>query len=108
MTRRRLADIAFVRSGDKGDTCNIGVIATDPRFYAVLRREVTAERVAEHFGAMVDGPVTVYELPNLAALNVVLEHALGGGSTRTLRFDQTGKSMGNLLQRLWIDDTPER
>ncbi len=104
--RRRLAEIAYVRSGDKGDTCNIGVIAHTPRLYEVLRREVTPDRVAAHFGEMVRGPVTVYELDNLGALNIVLEHALGGGATRTLRFDQTGKAMGNLLQRMWIDVDP--
>jgi hypothetical protein len=104
--RRRLAEIAHVRSGDKGDTCNIGVIARTPWAYEVLRREVTPDRVAAHFGEMVRGPVTVYELDNLAALNVVLERALGGGATRTLRFDQTGKAMGNLLQRMWIEVDP--
>lgn len=100
--RRRLAEIAYVRSGDKGDTCNIGVIARAPEYYALLKREITPERVLEHFARMVDGPVTVYELDNLHALNVVIEAALGGGATRTLRFDQTGKAMGNLLQRMWI------
>ena len=100
--RRRLAEIAYVRSGDKGDTCNIGVIAKAPEHYEVLKREITPDRVLEHFSQMVGGPVTVYELDNLHAVNVVIEAALGGGATRTLRFDQTGKAMGNLLQRMWI------
>ena len=98
-----LAQIAHTRSGDKGDTCNIGVIAYDPRHYPVLVREVTAERVKQHFGAMVRGAVERYEARNVLALNFVLRDALGGGGPRSLRSDSLGKTLGGALVRLAID-----
>ena len=73
-----LSQIAHARSGDKGDVSNVGVIALLPEYYPVLLREVTAERVKAHFGALVKGAVTRYELPNLAALNFVMEQGLDG------------------------------
>ena len=98
-----LSQIAHTRSGDKGDTCNIGVIATDPRDYPVLVREVTAERVRRHFGELVQGPVERYELPNLGALNFLLHQALGGGGTVSLRTDAQGKTFGAALLALEIE-----
>jgi hypothetical protein len=98
-----LSRIAHTRSGDKGDTSNIGVIALDPRHYPVLVREVTAERVKEHMGKLVRGPVERYELPNLSALNFVLHEALGGGGTISLRVDAQGKSMAAALLSLEIE-----
>ncbi|SPF55631.1 conserved hypothetical protein [Candidatus Sulfopaludibacter sp. SbA4] len=104
-----LARIAHTRSGDKGDTCNIGVIAHDERDYPVLVREVTAERVRQHFGDLVKGPVERFELPNLGALNFLLHQALGGGGTVSLRTDAQGKTFGAALLGLEIEvDSPSR
>ena len=98
-----LSRIAHTRSGDKGDTCNIGVIAWEDRFYPILLREVTADRVKGHFGALVQGPVERYELPNLCALNFLLQGALGGGGTVSLRTDAQGKTFGAALLSLEIE-----
>lgn len=98
-----LSQIAHARSGDKGDTVNIGVIAYDPDHYAVLVREVTAERVKAHFGELVKGEVVRYELPNLGALNFLLHEALGGGGTLSLRVDAQGKTFGAALLRMEIE-----
>ena len=99
----RLSQIAHTRSGDKGDTCNIGVIALRPHDYPLLVREVTAERVRRHFGSLVCGPVERYELPNLGALNFLLHRALGGGGTVSLRTDAQGKTFGAALLALEIE-----
>jgi hypothetical protein len=98
-----LSQIAHTRSGDKGDTCNIGVIALDPKDYPVLVREVTADRVRAHFGDLVEGPVERFELPNLGALNFLLHQALGGGGTVSLRTDAQGKTFGAALLGLKIE-----
>lgn len=98
-----LSQVAHARSGDKGDTVNIGVIAYDPDHYAVLVREVTAERVKAHFGELVKGEVVRYELPNLGALNFLLHEALGGGGTLSLRVDAQGKTFGAALLRMEIE-----
>ncbi|HWR53779.1 MAG TPA: hypothetical protein VN428_21900 [Bryobacteraceae bacterium] len=97
-----LARIAHCRSGDKGDMANIGVVAWEDRFYPVLLREVTAERVKAFFGERVKGRVERYELPNLAALNFVLHEALDGGGTVSLRTDAQGKTFGAALMRMEI------
>jgi len=104
--RGPLQRIAHTRSGDKGDTCNVGVIAYDPSHYPVLVREVTAERVKQHFGDLVKGPVERFELPNLGALNFLLHQALGGGGTVSLRTDAQGKTFGAALLRLEIELPP--
>jgi len=98
-----LAEIAHTRSGDKGDTCNIGVIALDERHYPALVREVTAGRVKRHFGDRVLGEVERFELPNLGALNFLLHGALGGGGTVTLRTDAQGKTFGAALLSLEVE-----
>lgn len=92
-----LSEIAHTRSGDKGDTVNIGVIAYDPAKYPILVREVTAERVKEWFGERVKGKVERFELPNLGALNFLLHESLGGGGTVSLRVDAQGKTFGAAL-----------
>ena len=98
-----LAQIAHTRSGDKGDTCNIGVIALDARYYPDLAREVTPERVKAFFGDLVKGKIERFELPNLGALNFLLHEALGGGGTVSLRLDAQGKTFGAALLRMEID-----
>jgi hypothetical protein len=99
-----LAKIAHTRSGDKGDTCNIGVIAYDAaRHYPVLVRELTAERVKSFFGELVKGKVERFELPNLGALNFLLHEALGGGGTVSLRVDPQGKTFGAALLGMQVD-----
>ena len=101
--RVRLLDLAHARSGDKGDTANVGVIAREPRFYALIEQEVTARRVAAHFRGMIAGDVVRYELPNLHALNFLLHGALGGGGTMSLKTDAQGKVFSTALLRLEID-----
>jgi hypothetical protein len=98
-----LARIAHARSGDKGDTANIGVIAYEERHYPVLVREVTCDRVKAHFGSLVKGRVERFELPNLGALNFLLYEALGGGGTLSLRLDAQGKALGAALLRMEIE-----
>lgn len=101
-----LSRIAHGRSGDKGDTSNIGVIAYEDRWYPVLVREVTPERVKAHFGALIEGRVERFELPNLGALNFLCYGALGGGGTLSLRIDAQGKTMaaGLLGMEIEIDE----
>ena len=102
--KAQLAKIAHTRSGDKGDTCNIGVIAYDAtRYYPVLVRELTPERVKAFFGEWVKGKVQRFELPNLGALNFLLHEALGGGGTVSLRVDPQGKTFGAALLRMEIE-----
>ena len=102
MKRFFLREIAHARAGDKGDTSNIGVIAYRPEDYALIVDQVTVERVRAHFGALVRGPITRYEMPNVDAVNFVLENALGGGVTRSLSLDPHGKSYSALILTLSI------
>ena len=95
--------IAFARSGDKSNTANIGVAARDPRWYEVLCREVTAARVKAWFADVCLGPVERYELPNLHSLNFVLREVLDGGSSRSLRIDNQGKTLCDGLMFLEIE-----
>jgi hypothetical protein len=101
-----LSRIAHARSGDKGDTANIGVIAFDAKHYPILAREVTADRVKAHFGSLCKGTVERYELPNLGALNFLLNESLGGGGTLSLRVDAQGKTYGAALLAMEIDAAP--
>jgi hypothetical protein len=102
MSTVQLRELAYARSGDKGDVCNIGLLAFDREHYELIKKYVTPERVKEHFGDMVKGDVEIYAMPNIDALEIVLRNALDGGATRTLRFDQTGKAMGTALLRMEI------
>jgi len=99
----QLKDLAYARSGDKGDICNIGLIALDDKKYKILEKELTPEKIKEFFGPMVKGDVQIYPLPNLNCLQVVLNGALGGGATNTLRYDQTGKAMSTAILRMEIE-----
>ncbi len=99
----RLVDIAHARSGDKGDTANVGLIALRPQWYAVLDRYVTRDRVAQHFAGQIHGDVVRFELPNLGALNFLLHGALDGGGTLSLKTDAQGKVYSTALLRMVID-----
>ncbi len=99
----RLVDIAHARSGDKGDTANVGVIAMRSAWYPLLARELTRERVATHFQGMISGDVERFELPNIDALNFLLHGALGGGGTLSLKTDAQGKVYSTALLRMVID-----
>jgi len=99
----RLVDIAHARSGDKGDTANVGLIALRPQWYELLARYVTRERVADHFRGMIEGAVERYELPNLNALNFLLHGALDGGGTLSLKTDAQGKVYSTALLRMTLD-----
>ncbi|MGQ0764907.1 MAG: AtuA-related protein [Gemmatimonadota bacterium] len=102
-----LLDIAHARSGDKGDTANVGVIALRPEWYSFLSRHLTAARVASHFEGMIGGDVVRHELPNLGALNFLLHGALDGGGTLSLKTDAQGKVYSTALLRLELDATAE-
>jgi hypothetical protein len=101
--RVRLVDLAHARSGDKGDTANVGVIARRPEFYPILARALTVERVAAHFRGMLTGGVERFDLPNLGALNFLLHGALGGGGTVSLKTDAQGKTLSTALLRMEIE-----
>ena len=98
----RLLQLAHARSGDKGDTANVGVIALRPEYYPILKREVTVERVAAHFKGIIKGPVERYELANLNALNFLLHGALDGGGTMSLKTDAQGKVFSTAILRMEI------
>ena len=103
MARMQLRQLAHARSGDKGDTSNIGVIAFQPEHYAVILREVTPARVKQFFGDLVKGEVERFELPNLGAINLLLHESLGGGGTVSLRIDAQGKTYGAAMLRMEIE-----
>ncbi|MBL8163360.1 MAG: hypothetical protein JNJ61_15340 [Anaerolineae bacterium] len=99
---RRLYDLAYGRSGDKGNIANLSVIARSPEAYQEIKAKLTAERVKTHLGDLVKGRVVRYELDNIEALNFVCYDALDGGATRSLRIDNLGKSLaGALLYMPW-------
>ena len=98
-----LTKLAHARSGDKGDTANVGLIALKEEYYPILVREVTAQAVKEHFGPMVKGDVERFELPNLGALNFLLHESLGGGGTLSLMTDAQGKTFSTALLRMNVD-----
>lgn len=100
MSKRQLADIAWIRSGDKGDICTAGLIAKTPDNYVLLKASLSPEIVRALYGDWITGVVNCYPMDNIEAVVVVMEGALGGGATRTLRLDQTGKAFGHALLRL--------
>jgi len=103
MATVRLLDIAHARSGDKGDTANVGVIALRPEFYPVLVEKLTVDRVREHFRGICHGEVERFELPNLHALNFLLHESLGGGGTVSLKTDAQGKTLSTAMLRMEIE-----
>lgn len=98
-----LTKLAHARSGDKGDTANVGLIAFNEEIYPILEREVTAEKVKKHFGEIVRGDVERFELPNLGALNFLLHESLGGGGTLSLMTDAQGKTFSTALLRMEVE-----
>jgi hypothetical protein len=98
-----LVALAHTRSGDKGDTANVGLIALRDEIYPILVREVTAERVKHHFKGICKGEVERFELPNLGALNFLLHESLGGGGTLSLMTDAQGKTFSTALLRMEIE-----
>ena len=102
-----LLKLAHARSGDKGDTANVGLIALKDDFYPILLREVTAEKVKLHFGEIVRGEVERFELPNLGALNFLLHASLGGGGTLSLMTDAQGKTFSTALLRMKVELSEE-
>ncbi len=103
MAKRKLIELAHARSGDKGDTANVGIIARRPEYYPILVREVTAERVKKHFEGVCLGEVERFEIPNLGALNFLLHRSLDGGGTLALKADPQGKTYSSALLRMEID-----
>jgi len=103
MKKVKLHELAFARSGDKGDVSNIGLMAKTKDIYEALSKAVTPEKIKDHFRGMIKGNVEIYRMPNLDSLEIILRRALGGGATCTLRFDQTGKSMGQALLRMEVE-----
>src|SRR5215468_1187511 len=99
----QLRTIAHARSGDKGDTANVGLIALRDEFYPILVREVTVDRVKQHFAGICNGAVERFELPNLSALNFLLHESLGGGGTLSLMTDAQGKTFSTALLRMEIE-----
>jgi len=96
----RLRELAVVRSGDKGNHANIGVVANSPDDYEIIEAVLTAERVAEYFQALKPSRVERFELPEIGGLNFLLYNVLGGGASRSLRFDTQGKLLGTALGEL--------
>jgi hypothetical protein len=107
VSRIQLVQIAHARSGDKGDTANVGLIALRPEFYPTLVQQVTAERVKKHFEGIALGPVERFELPNLGALNFLLHESLDGGGTLSLKADAQGKTYSAALLRMEIEAQDE-
>ncbi len=99
----KLREICHGRSGDKGDAANIGLIAYDKKNYEVIRREVTAEKVKKFFEGICEGEVIRYEMPNINALNFILNNALGGGGTVSLKLDAQGKTLASALLKMEIE-----
>jgi hypothetical protein len=103
----QLTKLAHARSGDKGDTANVGLITLSPEFYPIIVREVTSARVKEHFKGICKGEVERFELPNLGALNFLLHESLGGGGTLSLMTDAQGKTFSTAMLRMQIDISAE-
>ncbi|MEP6752686.1 MAG: hypothetical protein ABI959_08060 [Candidatus Dormiibacterota bacterium] len=100
----QVKDIAYARSGDKGDVVNVGVLALDDAAYQKLLKTLTPPRIKAHFGDWVRGEVDVFPMPNIKGFNLLLHNALGGGATKTLRYDVTGKAFSTAILRMEVTD----
>jgi len=100
----QVKDIAYARSGDKGDVVNVGVLALNDDAYRTLVKVLTPERLKRHFGDWVRGDVDVFPMPNINGFNILLHNALGGGATKTLRYDVTGKAFSTALLRMELPE----
>lgn len=103
MPKIKLLHLAHTRSGDKGDTANVGVIALRPEYYPILVERLTEERVRTHFEGICHGEVERFELPNLGALNFLLHNSLGGGGTVSLKTDAQGKTLSTAMLRMEVE-----
>ena len=103
MKKIKLLEIASARSGDKNDICNIGLMARKPEYYAILKENVSAEKVKEHFGPLIKGKVIRYEWDAIESLNFVCYQALDGGGSRSMRMDTLGKNFSSHLLRMEIE-----
>ncbi|MGA7722682.1 MAG: hypothetical protein WCA84_16055 [Ignavibacteriaceae bacterium] len=99
----KLLNIAHGRSGDKGNAANIGIIAYDNKGYEIIKKYLTVDKVKKHFEGICFGTVERYELPNLRALNFLLNDTLGGGGTVSLKLDAQGKTLAAALLRMEIE-----
>ena len=103
MRKVQLRDLAWARSGDKGDISDLGILAFNETNYEILKREITPEKIKAFFRDDVKGAVEVYKMDNLLAIKVVMHNALGGGATKTLRWDETGKAMATAILRMEVN-----
>ena len=103
MKKVEVRELAYCRSGDKGDISNVGVLAFNEKNYQILLKQLTPERIKAHYKGMVKGDIEIYPMPNLNAIEVVMHNALDGGAPRSLRFGQTGKAMGPLFSLMEIE-----
>jgi len=103
MAKVKLREFAYARSGDKGDGSNVGLFVTNERDYAIIREQVTVDRVKKHFGAICHGEVTRHEAPNMLALNFLLRDSLGGGGSESLKTDAQGKTHGLGLLEMTVE-----
>ena len=98
-----IRELCFARSGDKGDISDIGLMAFNEKNYQILKKQVTPERIKAHYKDWNKGAVEIYEMHNILSLEIILRNGLGGGATRTLRLDQTGKAMGNGILTMEVE-----
>lgn len=103
MAKVMLKDVAFARSGDKGDVATIGIIALSHDYYVQLKRELVPGKIKAFMGDLVKGEVEVYPEDNIECFQIVCRRGLGGGATRTLRYDSTAKSYGCALLRMEVN-----
>ncbi|MCC8061509.1 MAG: hypothetical protein LIO81_11870 [Clostridiales bacterium] len=103
MAKVLLKDVAFARSGDKGDVATIGIIALNENYYEQLKRELVPEKISNYFNGLIEGKIEVYPEDNLRCFQIVCNKGLGGGATRTLRYDSTAKSYGCTLLRMEVN-----
>ena len=103
MKKVQVMDLAYCRSGDKGDISNVGVMAFNRKNYEILLKKLSAQKIKEHFRGMVKGDVEIYPMPNINSIEVVMHNALDGGAPTSLRLGQTGKTMANAFSMMEID-----